>query len=423
MDRLGPGADAARARLQNDAPQCTGAAASAPAVARYTPLLSRAGTRMQGWVIVYAIAAAQAVLLALALWRRPANAAANRILSAWTALVGIDLAVRALHLAAPDDRWSLAYSVASLFPFLHASLFYLYVRALTTARGFAARDAVHLAGFAIALAIAAPELFAKGRWASPGIGYALFLYAYALAYVAAALVRIARFRRELRAHRADADRQSLRWLGAMALSQVAIWCIAVLQDLVRIPYVDYYLIYGAVALWVFVIGWFSLAQPPVPAQPEADAGAGQATHGATDAPLAPALDEAADDARIPEVEARLAHLMAGERLYREPALTIAQLARRSGYPEYLVSVVINRRLGGTFWDYINRLRIEAVREDLANPADARTILDIAYACGFTSKSTFNAAFKRQLGETPSDYRRRQADAARASAGSARTSQG
>lgn len=32
----------------------------------------------------------------------------------------------------------------------------------------------------------------------------------------------------------------------------------------------------------------------------------------------------------------------------------------------------------------------------ANAAANRTILDIAYACGFTSKSTFNAAFKRQL---------------------------
>jgi AraC-like DNA-binding protein len=378
---------------------------------------------MQAWVIIYAIAAAQAVLLATALWKRPANAAANHVLAAWTGLVGVDLAVKAAHLAAPDDRWSLAYAVVGLFPFLHASLFYVYVRVLTTGRAFGRRDLVHLAGFALALAMALPELVANGDWNPPGIGYVLFLYGYALAYVAAALVRIARFRRELRAHRADADRQSLQWLGAMALSQAVIWCIAVLQDIVRVPFVDYYLIYGAVALWVFVIGWFSLTQPPVAAQPGADAKVEQAARAATDAPSARALDEAADDARIPEVEARLAQLMAGERLYREPALTIAQLARRSGYPEYLVSVVINRRLGGTFWDYINRLRIEAVRADLANPGDARTILDIAYACGFTSKSTFNAAFKRQLGETPSDYRRRQADAAQASAGSARTPRG
>lgn len=97
-------------------------------------------------------------------------------------------------------------------------------------------------------------------------------------------------------------------------------------------------------------------------------------------------------------------------LYREPALTIGQLARRSGYPEYLVSAVINRRCGGTFWDYVNRLRVEAVRERLCDGADTRTLLDIAYDCGFTSKSTFNAAFKRQVGDTPSAYRRAHAGA-------------
>jgi AraC-like DNA-binding protein len=89
-------------------------------------------------------------------------------------------------------------------------------------------------------------------------------------------------------------------------------------------------------------------------------------------------------------------------------LTIGQVARRSGYPEYLVSAVINRRFGGTFWDYINRLRVEAARACLADAGDTRGILDIAYACGFTSKSTFNAAFKRQIGDTPSAYRKAQA---------------
>ena len=118
-----------------------------------------------------------------------------------------------------------------------------------------------------------------------------------------------------------------------------------------------------------------------------------------------------DTSRFVEVEERLAQLMSGNApLYLEPALTIGQVAKRSGYPEYLVSAVINRRLGGSFCDYINRLRVEAVRVQLAEPSESRTILDLAYACGFTSKSTFNAAFKREVGDTPSHYRRRHAAA-------------
>jgi AraC-like DNA-binding protein len=158
---------------------------------------------------------------------------------------------------------------------------------------------------------------------------------------------------------------------------------------------------------VFVTGWFSLAQPPVPAQlPAEDTARDPAIAMQAVADADAARSAAEDDARFPEVEARLVRLMADEHLYREPALTIGQLARRSGYPEYLVSAVINHRLGATFWDYINHLRIDAVRERLADPGETRTILDLAYACGFTSKSTFNAAFRRETGETPSDYRRR-----------------
>ena len=141
-----------------------------------------------------------------------------------------------------------------------------------------------------------------------------------------------------------------------------------------------------------------------------NAGAGNVERSGAAGSDAAVVEEAAagDDPRFDAVEARLSALMAGQALYREPALSIAQLARRSGYPEYLVSAVINRRLGGNFCEYVNVHRIEATRAALADPADARTILDIAYDAGFTAKSTFNTAFKRVVGETPSAYRRRHA---------------
>lgn len=369
---------------------------------------------MQGWVLIYAIGAAQAALLALVLWRRPANAGANRILAAWLALVAFDLAVRAGWLADPSPALFKPLRLVTLFPFLHASLFFLYVRALTTGRGFRRRDLVHLAGFGVALVAISPmflldpaataaqqhRLLAR-ELPAPFPGFNLALFGYAFAYIAAAMARILRHHRQLRRHRADADRQSLHWLVALAFCQLAIWAIATLHLVADLPFVDVRLIYGAVAAWILVVGWFSLAQPPVVALPEHE---GEASV----RPASAGTGQAEDDARFPEVEARLSQLMVEESLYTAPALTIGQLARRSGYPEYLVSAVINRRFGGNFWEYVNRHRIEATRACLSDPADTRTILEIAYACGFTSKSTFNAAFKRLLGETPSAYRRRHA---------------
>lgn len=364
---------------------------------------------MNLWVVVYAIGAAQAALLALALWRRPANLEANRVLAVWIAIVGADLTVKSLYLAAPAPAPDLykAYRLVWLFPFLYASLFYVYVRALTTARGLRLRDTMHLAGFALVLAFSAPlflldpaetaahfAAYGHGNWPPPIPGYDGALFTYALAYIVAALLRVHRYRHVLRQRRSDADRLSLRWIDTMAAFQLVIWCIAATHLLLSIPGVDYYLIYGAVAAWVCAVGYFSLGQPPVA--------------GAPDTAPTPHRERSAadDDERFPAVEARLSELMARDALYREPALTIGQVAKRSGYPEYLVSAVINRRFGGTFWDYINRHRVDATLACLADCDDGRTVLDIAYACGFTSKSTFNAAFKRQVGETPSGYRRR-----------------
>lgn len=360
------------------------------------------------WVFVYIAAAVQAALLALALWRRPVNTEANRVLAAWIALTGVDLLVKAVYWDSLQPEWFRAYRFVALFPFLYGSLFFVYVRALVEARGFRLRDSVHLLGFGVMLALNAHVLLMSDqqiqalsvRWVAGektiGSWFDVPLFVYSLSYVAAALVRVHRYRRHLRERRSDADRMSLRWIDVMAACQVVIWLIATTQWLARVPGIDYRLLFGAVAAWVCVVGWLSLNQPPVASEPPGDA--------TDDTPQGPAET---DDARFPAVEARLAQLMGdGDALYREPALTIAQVAKRSGYPEYLVSVVINRRFGGTFWDYINRLRVEAVRTHLAERADTRTILDIAYDCGFTSKSTFNAAFKRQVGETPSSYRRR-----------------
>jgi len=359
------------------------------------------------WEFVYIAAAVQAALLALALWRRAVNPEANRLLAVWVALTGVDLLVKAVYWNSLSPEWFRAYRFVALFPFLYGSLFYLYVRALIEARGFRLRDGVHLLGFGVMLALNVHVLTMSGaqmqalsaRWVAGektiGSWFDIPLFVYSLSYVAAALVRVHRYRRRLLQQRSDADRMSLRWLDVMAACQIIIWIIATTQWLATLPGIDYRLLFGAVAAWVCVMGWLSLNQSPVADEPTTAAEAAAAPDAAD-----------SDDARFPAVEARLLQLMQGdEALYREPALTIGQVAKRSGYPEYLVSAVINRRFGGTFWDYINRLRVEAVRARLADREDARTILDIAYDCGFTSKSTFNAAFKRQVGETPSGYRK------------------
>jgi AraC-like DNA-binding protein len=71
-------------------------------------------------------------------------------------------------------------------------------------------------------------------------------------------------------------------------------------------------------------------------------------------------------------------------------------------PHY-VSQVINQDLATNFYDLIKKHRIEDAMAELVRDSD-KTVLDVALAVGFNSKSAFNAAFRQQTGMTPREYR-------------------
>jgi len=63
-------------------------------------------------------------------------------------------------------------------------------------------------------------------------------------------------------------------------------------------------------------------------------------------------------------------------------------------------------LGTTPKQYSIALRLDRARRDLATPAGASSITEIAYRYGFSSASRFTEQFRRHFGESPSHFRRR-----------------
>jgi len=93
-------------------------------------------------------------------------------------------------------------------------------------------------------------------------------------------------------------------------------------------------------------------------------------------------------------------------LYRNPDLTLGQLAEQLGTSAHQLSHYFSQHLNQSFYDYINQRRVEAVKRSIQTPGNAsRTLLDIALECGFGSKSTFNAAFRRVTGMSPTEFRK------------------
>lgn len=93
-----------------------------------------------------------------------------------------------------------------------------------------------------------------------------------------------------------------------------------------------------------------------------------------------------------------------ERLYREPELKVADLARHVGSAPHRVSRVINQVLGArNFNHWVNSYRIEqACRLLRSHPR--RSVLDVSLEAGFASLGPFNRAFKAAMGCTPTEWR-------------------
>ena len=89
--------------------------------------------------------------------------------------------------------------------------------------------------------------------------------------------------------------------------------------------------------------------------------------------------------------------------YRRPRYSLRELADELELTEQNVSWAINRGGEKSFSGFINELRIEDVKQSLAQNRNDKNLLDIALNAGFSSKSTFNAVFKKQTGMTPSQY--------------------
>lgn len=100
----------------------------------------------------------------------------------------------------------------------------------------------------------------------------------------------------------------------------------------------------------------------------------------------------------------LNNLLERDEVFTDSEINLASLADKVGISMNDMSFMINNSYNMNFYALINNYRIEKVKEMLTQKQYSHlTILGIAYEAGFTSKSTFNNAFKKTTGLTPSEY--------------------
>ena len=278
----------------------------------------------------------------------------------------------ALHYALPAARLAQPVTAMAI-----PALAWLAWRSDGLARPLTPRDALHTAGPLAALAL---------RWQGGLLLELLVPLTYA-AYAAALTFALRRAGPDLpRTRLGQGGHPHLLWGGialALALSALSDFGIALAMaagHAARVPLI----VDIATTALLLGIGSLALAAERLTAHSEDP-----------DTATAPVATE--DDHVL---MARLHDLLETRRLWRDPDLTLAQLARRLQVPAKRLSTAVNRATGDNISRLVNSYRIRAACDALTKGATAtEAMLD----AGILTKSNFNREFRRITGQTPTEW--------------------
>jgi AraC-like DNA-binding protein len=101
---------------------------------------------------------------------------------------------------------------------------------------------------------------------------------------------------------------------------------------------------------------------------------------------------------------KLHGIMQSEKPFLRTDFSLPDLARQLGTSVHTLSQVINEGLGKNFFEMTAEYRVEEAKRLLKEQSNIK-IEEIAEQVGYNSKSSFNTAFKKITGMTPSEFRK------------------
>ena len=113
------------------------------------------------------------------------------------------------------------------------------------------------------------------------------------------------------------------------------------------------------------------------------------------------------DPKLAAWKAETETVMQTRKPYLNPDLSLQTLAQMIGIKEKDLSEVLNIGFSKSFHDYVNQYRIEEVKKMLLDPDKLHlTNFALAQEAGFNSKSAFLGLFKKHVGMTPGEFKKK-----------------
>ncbi|MBF7090319.1 AraC family transcriptional regulator [Flavobacterium sp. ALJ2] len=307
-----------------------------------------------------------------------------------------------------------------LFAFLQIPVFYLYVLSVCYSDfKLKPKYILHLLPFLIANAILIPRFYAvddaskinfiKNYQNMVEIQFNhILIHVQLIVYIIAVFMVLRKAKKLYLENYAGTSISSYNWLFQFTVVLTILYSVALLKNIFKFsdyPYISEWIKIGLLVFQLFIICWYLLKALNNPS-----------LFRNIDSRLKLVSDIVLEEKNkkqlvVSEKEynedlLKLQQYMDEEKPFLDPSLTIQDISKGIAIPVRDLSLLINHKLDQHFYDFINTYRIESAMDILKDVTKSKvTVLEILYDVGFNSKSSFNTAFKKHTGFTPTDYRK------------------
>ena len=373
--------------------------------------------------------------LSLILISKKGKSLSDKILLAWLMVVFVTLILYKLQAKEYRDDFPFFLGMGFPFPLAQWPFLYLYVLSLTSREPLRLNHLLHFTPFLLSFLLFSSYFIlpcdeklliynkeGKGFETELAINLGAIMLS-AIIYTVLSSLQLWKYQINIKNEYSYSEKITLNWLFYLTIGMTGLLLIILLGANDQI-------IFSGVTAIVFFIGFFGIKQvgifnQKIPAETALDVMGNFSTSSEVIAKPQLQFSENANDpvsatsgevqkgkyekSKLDEetknsIHQRLTEVMKIEQLYKNPQLTLSEVAEKIPVHPNILSQIINSIEGKNFYDYINFQRIEEFQRIVVLPQNQKfTLLSLAYECGFNSKTSFNRNFKKATNLSPTDY--------------------
>ena len=225
------------------------------------------------------------------------------------------------------------------------------------------------------------------------------MYAHIFVYLGLTYKSLWKYRKIIKNKYSQIDQINLDWLSSFLNTFGILTLVSLIQNFISLTRNRSVIIVALVLLLIFIFYFVNKVILKALRQPEIFAGI---TQNETSKYLGSNLTPS----QIEEYKKQLLALLKTEKPFLNPQVSLTDLSEKLSVSTKNLSQVINQSFNKSFFDFINTYRIQEVQQILKESMDDKlTVLEAMYQAGFNSKSSFNTAFKKDTGQTPTEFRK------------------